>query len=631
MKHPIRHLSTVLGALAIVVAAAVVVPATLIAARSTAPEGLEAHPAMQQMQHTAMQHAAMQHDSHAAAAVTQVLAAIVAVDIVDDAFRPASISVPAGTTVTWTNRGGSSHTVTGTGFDSVMTRPGATFSFTFATAGTFRYVCSFHSGMSGTVVVTAGTAATPPPATVPPTTIGGTTVNMGDNYFSPRSLTVAAGSAVTWVNRGNNQHTVTTNDALFHSGLLAPGQTFSYTFNTPGTYLYLCAIHPSMTATITVTGTAVVAPTPAPAPSPATAGAIELRDNFFSPATYTVAAGTPVTWVNRGAVRHTVTSTTFDSGLIASGGTFSFTFATPGTYQYQCDLHTGMTGTVVVTGNAVPGPTPAPVAAPVRGPTAPAPATGGVTTVVIGENNFTPGVTSVAAGSTVVWENHGLVKHTVTSSGPTAFDSGLLSRDGRFSVTFPEPGSYPYICELHPGMSGTIDVVGSSGSTPGAAGPLIAPAPAVAPSPTPAAVAALPGDTAQVMIVDNAFDAPKISVSAGTTVTWMNHGQAKHNVIFATGGPNSEPLGSGQTFSRRFDLPGTYSYICALHAAMGGTVLVTAPAVAVVSTQTTGVPTTNKTSTADPGWIPLMLGLVLGGLFAITVGGLLGVRLLTRD
>jgi plastocyanin len=73
------------------------------------------------------------------------------------AFGPASISVTAGTTVTWTNNDAMSHTVTsndGTSFDSGTIAAGSKFSFKFMTAGTYAYHCSFHAGMTGTIVVT---------------------------------------------------------------------------------------------------------------------------------------------------------------------------------------------------------------------------------------------------------------------------------------------------------------------------------------------------------------------------------------------------------------------------------------------------------------------------------------------
>jgi len=73
---------------------------------------------------------------------------------------------------------------------------------------------------------------------------------------------------------------------------------------------------------------------------------------FYSPSSFTVKVGTPVTWVNKDGTTHTVTSkasSLFDSGNLATGDTFKFTFTQPGTYQYYCTIHPWMTGTVVVT------------------------------------------------------------------------------------------------------------------------------------------------------------------------------------------------------------------------------------------------------------------------------------------
>ena len=79
-----------------------------------------------------------------------------AVSIVDYSFNPATLSVKAGTTVTWTNTAGQDHTVTaGDGsFDSGHVAAGSTFSHTFAAAGTFTYHCTIHNQMTGTVTVT---------------------------------------------------------------------------------------------------------------------------------------------------------------------------------------------------------------------------------------------------------------------------------------------------------------------------------------------------------------------------------------------------------------------------------------------------------------------------------------------
>src|SRR5205085_12317922 len=78
------------------------------------------------------------------------------VTIQDNFFLPAEITVPVGTTVTWTNRGRVAHTSTDPGvWDSGRIAPGQTFSAVFAIAGTFDYVCSIHPEMRGRVNVQA--------------------------------------------------------------------------------------------------------------------------------------------------------------------------------------------------------------------------------------------------------------------------------------------------------------------------------------------------------------------------------------------------------------------------------------------------------------------------------------------
>jgi plastocyanin len=70
--------------------------------------------------------------------------------------------------------------------------------------------------------------------------------------FTPADITVTAGTTITWTNKDNIIHDVTSNTSLFSSGSLANGATFSFTFNTVGTYPYICSIHPSMVGTVTV-------------------------------------------------------------------------------------------------------------------------------------------------------------------------------------------------------------------------------------------------------------------------------------------------------------------------------------------------------------------------------------------
>ncbi len=78
--------------------------------------------------------------------------------------------------------------------------------------------------------------------------------------------------------------------------------------------------------------------------------AVTISGFAFSPATLNVAVGTKVTWTNKDSTTHTVSSDTnaFESGSLASGASYSYTFNTAGTYAYHCSIHTYMKGTVVV-------------------------------------------------------------------------------------------------------------------------------------------------------------------------------------------------------------------------------------------------------------------------------------------
>jgi amicyanin len=86
-------------------------------------------------------------------------------------------------------------------------------------------------------------------------------VTMKGYAFSPASLTVPAGSTVTWTNQDTAPHDVktTSGPASIHSPMLDKGQSWSFTFTGAGSYGYYCTVHPDMTAGITVR--AAAAPT----------------------------------------------------------------------------------------------------------------------------------------------------------------------------------------------------------------------------------------------------------------------------------------------------------------------------------------------------------------------------------
>ncbi|OGG52485.1 hypothetical protein A2851_05045 [Candidatus Kaiserbacteria bacterium RIFCSPHIGHO2_01_FULL_53_29] len=67
-------------------------------------------------------------------------------------------------------------------------------------------------------------------------------ISAADDSFSPRTITIAKGSTVTWTNTGAMQHTVTADGGSFDTGL-SPGANFSRTFTTAGTYPYYCRFH----------------------------------------------------------------------------------------------------------------------------------------------------------------------------------------------------------------------------------------------------------------------------------------------------------------------------------------------------------------------------------------------------
>jgi plastocyanin len=79
-----------------------------------------------------------------------------------------------------------------------------------------------------------------------------TTISIEGFSFKPNSLTIKKGQVVIWTNNDSVNHTVTAKDGSFTSPALKKGETFSYTFNTPGTFNYSCSIHPSMSGTVIV-------------------------------------------------------------------------------------------------------------------------------------------------------------------------------------------------------------------------------------------------------------------------------------------------------------------------------------------------------------------------------------------
>ena len=88
--------------------------------------------------------------------------------------------------------------------------------------------------------LTAAVAASPAAVTI-------------DNFnFSPMTLTVAAGTTVTWTNHDDIPHTVRAVDGSFHSKAMDTDDSYAFTFAKPGVYSYFCSVHPKMVGKVIV-------------------------------------------------------------------------------------------------------------------------------------------------------------------------------------------------------------------------------------------------------------------------------------------------------------------------------------------------------------------------------------------
>jgi plastocyanin len=83
--------------------------------------------------------------------------------------------------------------------------------------------------------------------------VAGAAIKIDNFSFGPATITIPAGSTVTWTNNDDVPHVVSSDDnKMFKSKALDTDDRFSFTFTNPGMYSYYCAIHPKMTAKIVV-------------------------------------------------------------------------------------------------------------------------------------------------------------------------------------------------------------------------------------------------------------------------------------------------------------------------------------------------------------------------------------------
>ena len=154
----------------------------------------------------------------------------------------AACSSPAQTTTSSTATG----IAPGSGQPSLAGMPGGTGSGAAQSPG----APSAAGSMPSMTMPMSATAQAPAGAPV-----AANSVLIKNFAFAPAAITVKVGTKVTWTNQDTDAHTVTSqnNAGPLNSQPLGTGQSYSYTFSAPGTYSYLCTIHPFMTATVTVT------------------------------------------------------------------------------------------------------------------------------------------------------------------------------------------------------------------------------------------------------------------------------------------------------------------------------------------------------------------------------------------
>lgn len=225
-------------------------------------------------------------------------------------------------------------------------------------------------------------------------------------------------------------------------------------------------------------------------------------------------------------------------------------------------------------------------------------------TVTMADTAFAPASVSVTPGSTITWTNEDTLPHTV-SFGDGGPESEVIEPGGTFAATFEEAGSYAYVCTLHPGMAGVVEVTDAAAAAPGSSSgvaPAAAPAGATGATPraahvpapdtdrgatatagTPAAAPAAPPPGAGIPGVDVALGEWALVPSAAeappgsTTFRFRNLGTVAHALRIRTPGSGrdrlewrSETVGPGESGLLVADLaPGTYEVDCPVEGVHG--------------------------------------------------------------
>ena len=186
-------------------------------------------------------------------------------------YTPSNLTIQGNTTVTWTNNDTVLHTVTSGNpnegpsrlFDSSLIGPNNQFNYTFSAEGQFKYYCTLHPFMTGTVTVTKQIQ---PIVTTPDKLPNRFNVSIAEGssfpnnriFFAPPEINVAPNATVVWTNDDSIIHSVTsgkpreTPTGEFDSGIIQAADSYSHTFSKSGAYDYYSNLQPYMVGKVIV-------------------------------------------------------------------------------------------------------------------------------------------------------------------------------------------------------------------------------------------------------------------------------------------------------------------------------------------------------------------------------------------
>ena len=286
-----------------------------------------------------------------------------------------------------------------------------------------------------------------------------------DFSIRPPTAVIHSGDTVTFTNNGDRPHTVTDRGGMFDTNPILPGETGTFTPDVPGTYAVFCRINPAkMNATIVVKAREEA---PVAVRIQALDEQREGATRTFDPVELEVASGTRLVLANVGGLPHSLRAAddsfripVIEPGAEAgrfAGGNSSTIVTTPGTHPFFCEIHpAAMKGTLTVRpaasqdANRAPPPTTTPPNA------ESAPQTANAGRMV--DFDFSPSEIVVQPGASVTWTNAGKAAHTATFDD-VKLDTGRVEPSATASLVAPtKPGTYSYLCTIHPKMRGALRV-----------------------------------------------------------------------------------------------------------------------------------------------------------------------------